>query len=52
MVDEATPSLVDLIRQGHEIIISHGNGPQVGMIKLGLDTAADVKRQSLAFSAT
>jgi len=42
MVDEATPSLVDLIRQGHEIIISHGNGPQVGMIKLGLDTAADV----------
>ena len=40
-IDEAAPSLIGLIKQGHEIIVSHGNGPQVGMIKLGLDTAAD-----------
>ncbi|WP_066506933.1 carbamate kinase [Abyssisolibacter fermentans] len=40
-IDAATPSLVGLISQGHEIIISHGNGPQVGMIQLGLDTAAE-----------
>ena len=40
-IDEAAPSLIGLIRQGHEIIVSHGNGPQVGMIKLALDTAAD-----------
>lgn len=40
-LDEAAPSLIGLIKQGHEIIVSHGNGPQVGMIKLGLDTAAD-----------
>ncbi|MGO2082984.1 carbamate kinase [Vagococcus sp.] len=26
------PILVDLIEQGHEIIITHGNGPQVGLI--------------------
>lgn len=25
-------SIVDLIEEGHEVIISHGNGPQVGMI--------------------
>lgn len=40
-IDDAAPSLIGLIKQGHEIIVSHGNGPQVGMIKLGLDTAAD-----------
>lgn len=40
-IDAAAPSLIGLIKQGHEIIVSHGNGPQVGMIKLGLDTAAD-----------
>ena len=40
-IDEAAPSLIGLIKQGHEIIVSHGNGPQVGMIKLALDTAAD-----------
>lgn len=42
MIEDATPSLIGLIKQGHEIIISHGNGPQVGMIKLALDTAASV----------
>lgn len=25
-------SIVDLIEEGHEVIITHGNGPQVGMI--------------------
>lgn len=40
MIDKAAPSLVGLIKQGHEIIISHGNGPQVGMINLAFETAA------------
>lgn len=40
MIDDAAPSLVGLIKQGHEIIVSHGNGPQVGMIKLAFDTAS------------
>ena len=26
-------AIVDLIEEGHEVIISHGNGPQVGMIQ-------------------
>lgn len=32
-IDNAAPALTGLIKQGHEIIISHGNGPQVGMIR-------------------
>ena len=40
-LNEAAPSLIGLIKQGHEIIVSHGNGPQVGMIKLAFDTAAE-----------
>lgn len=32
-VREAAPKLLELITQGNEIIITHGNGPQVGMIQ-------------------
>ncbi len=32
--------IVDLIAEGHEVIIVHGNGPQVGMINLAMDTAS------------
>jgi len=39
-IDAAAPSLVGLIAQGHEIIVSHGNGPQVGAISLAFETAA------------
>lgn len=48
-INEAAPSLIGLIKQGHEIIVSHGNGPQVGMIKLGLDTAADMNDKIARF---
>lgn len=41
MIEDAAPSIVELIRQGHKIIISHGNGPQVGMISLAFDIAAN-----------
>ena len=40
-LNEAAPSLIGLIKQGHEIIVSHGNGPQVGMIQKAFDTAAE-----------
>ena len=32
----ATP-ILELIRAGHQIVIVHGNGPQVGLIKTSLD---------------
>ena len=31
--------IVDLIEAGHEVILAHGNGPQVGMINLAMDSA-------------
>ncbi len=33
--------IVDLIEDGHEVILAHGNGPQVGMINLAMSTAAN-----------
>ena len=41
LVKETAKPLVDLIAEGHELIIAHGNGPQVGMINLAMDAAAN-----------
>jgi carbamate kinase len=30
-------AIADLIEQGHEVVISHGNGPQVGSIQLAME---------------
>lgn len=38
--EKAAETLVGLIEQGNEIIVTHGNGPQVGMINLGLSHSA------------
>ena len=32
-------AIVDLIEEGHEVVVAHGNGPQVGMIKNSMDKA-------------
>ena len=42
MIKKAAKPLVGLIKDGHEIILSHGNGPQVGTIKLAFDTASAI----------
>jgi len=39
-IARAAPPLIGLIAQGHEIIVSHGNGPQVGAINLAFDLAS------------
>ena len=39
-VKTTAKSIVDLVEAGNKIIISHGNGPQVGMINLAMDTAS------------
>ena len=41
LVTETAKAIVDLIEQGNEVVIAHGNGPQVGMINLGMSTAAE-----------
>lgn len=40
-VKNAVKAIADLIEAGNEVVISHGNGPQVGMIKLAMDELAD-----------
>jgi carbamate kinase len=39
LVKKTVKPIVDLIRQGHQVIISHGNGPQVGMINNAFEAA-------------
>ena len=39
-VANSAKTIVNLVKQGHELIIAHGNGPQVGMINLGLSHSA------------
>lgn len=34
-------SIVDLIEAGNEVVIGHGNGPQVGMINLAMTAASE-----------
>ena len=41
LVTETAKPIVDLIAEGNEVVIAHGNGPQVGMINLGMSTAAE-----------
>ena len=41
LVEQTAKPIVDLIAQGNEVVIAHGNGPQVGMINLGMGTAAE-----------
>jgi len=43
LVTETAKPIVDLIEQGNDVVIAHGNGPQVGMINLGMGTAAEAK---------
>jgi len=40
-IKNAAHTIADLICAGHEVIVCHGNGPQVGMISLGLSAAAE-----------
>lgn len=44
-IDKAAHALVSLIKEGHEIIISHGNGPQVGMIQLAFEEASKINKK-------
>lgn len=39
LVKETAKSLADLIEEGHELVVAHGNGPQVGMIQQAFDAA-------------
>ena len=38
-------AIVDLVEEGHEIAVVHGNGPQVGMIVTAFETAAGADKK-------
>lgn len=42
LLKEVAKPIVELIKDGHEVIIVHGNGPQVGMINLAFVDAKSV----------
>jgi carbamate kinase len=44
----AAHAITDLIEAGHQVVVVHGNGPQVGMIHKGLESAAQEGTISVA----
>ncbi len=45
-VQTTSKAIVDLVEQGHEVVIAHGNGPQVGMINLAFEAASKTETKS------
>ncbi|GAA0704711.1 carbamate kinase [Paraclostridium ghonii] len=41
LVKHTAKTIVDLCEEGYNVIVGHGNGPQVGMINLAMDFAAN-----------
>ena len=40
-VKNTAKSIVDLVSEGYNVVVSHGNGPQVGMINLAFEESKD-----------
>ena len=45
----AAKSIVDLIEQGHQVVIAHGNGPQVGKIRLAFEETSQSPEDVVPF---
>ena len=45
-VQTTSSAIVDLIQQGHQVIVTHGNGPQVGMINVAFESASKTSAHS------
>lgn len=41
LVKHTAKTIVDLVEEGYDVIVGHGNGPQVGMINLAMEFAAN-----------
>lgn len=46
LVKETAKPIVDLIEEGHTVVLAHGNGPQVGMINSAFETASKIDEKS------
>ena len=40
LIKETARTIIDLVELGNDVIVTHGNGPQVGMIKVATDNSA------------
>lgn len=40
LVKKTSKTIVDLVEEGNDVVVSHGNGPQVGIINQAMDYAA------------
>ncbi|MDH6365362.1 carbamate kinase [Enterococcus sp. PF1-24] len=45
----AAKSIVDLIQAGHNVVIAHGNGPQVGQIRLAFEKTTEEGKEVMPF---
>jgi len=48
----AAKAIADLIEEGHQVVVAHGNGPQVGMINLAMTAFADQDPKFSGFPLT
>ena len=51
LVRNTAKPIADLIQEGNDVIIAHGNGPQVGMINLAMEVSSktDAKTPEMPF---
>lgn len=51
LLEKVAKIIVDLVKSGNKIVLTHGNGPQVGQIVLAMDYASngEVKTPSMPF---
>ena len=48
-VKQTAKAIVDLIEEGHEVIIAHGNGPQVAIINCTVESVPE-RSENLALA--
>lgn len=48
LVKNTAKSIVDLVSEGYNVVVSHGNGPQVGMINLAFEESKDTPNMPFA----
>jgi carbamate kinase len=41
LVKQTAKSIVELVKDGNDVVVAHGNGPQVGMINLAMDFSSN-----------
>lgn len=43
LVEKTASTIVDLVEEGYDVVVGHGNGPQVGMVNLAFENSHNLK---------